>query len=280
MKKINVLSIVLMLMLQTAFAQQSAPATQLDWKLGAQAYTFKNFTFAEALDKMASIDLKYVEAYPGQKIGHNIDGTMHFTMDAATRMQVKNLLKEKGITVVAYGVVSGKNGEEWKQIFEFAKDMGIGVVNSEPKKEDIDMVNRLAGDYGILVAIHNHPKPSTYWHPDTVLEAVKGRSNIKACADVGHWVRSGMDPIENLKKLEGHVASIHFKDLHEKSSEAHDVPWGKGVSDAEGIIKEMKRQRFEGVISAEYEYNWDNSLPEVEQSVNFFRKMASKYNPQ
>lgn len=278
MKKINLFLVLVGLLLQPVFAQQNT-SKELDWKLGAQAYTFKNFTFAEALDKIASIDLKYVEAYPGQKIGNGIEGTMHFTMDEATREEVKDLLKSKGITVVAYGVVSGKNEEEWKQIFKFAKDMGIGVLNSEPNQEDLDMVNRLAGDHDIYVAMHNHPKPSTYWHPDTVLEAVKGRENIKACADIGHWVRSGMNPVDNLKKLEGHIVSMHFKDLNEMSREAHDVPWGTGISNVEGVIKELKRQGFEGVISVEYEHNWDNSLPEVEQSVNYFRKLAQEYNP-
>ncbi len=278
MKNLNIFFVLFVLLVQPLFAQQNI-SQELDWKLGAQAYTFKNFTFAEALDKIASIDLKYVEAYPGQEIGNGIEGTMHFTMDKATREEVKNLLDSKGITVVAYGVVSGKNEEEWRQIMEFANDMGIGVINSEPNPEDLDMVNRLAGEHNLNVAMHNHPKPSTYWHPDTVLEAVEGRENIKACADIGHWVRSGMDPVENLKKLEGHIVSMHFKDLNEKSREAHDVPWGKGVSNIEGVIKELKRQGFEGVISVEYEHNWDNSLPEVEQSVNYFRELAKEYNP-
>jgi sugar phosphate isomerase/epimerase len=250
----------------------------LDWKLGSQAYTFKNFTFTETLDKIASIDLKYVEAYPGQKIGNSIEGDMHYTMDKATQKKVKELLNSKGIEVVAYGVVTGKNEEDWKKIFSFANDMGISVINSEPKIEDLDMVNRLAGEYNLKVALHNHPKPSVYWHPDTVLEAMKDRVNIKACADIGHWVRSGMETVESLKKLEGHIISMHFKDLNEKSREAHDVPWGKGISNIEEVVKELKRQKFEGVISVEYEYNWDNSLPEVEQSVNYFKKLEKQYN--
>ena len=66
----------------------------------------------------------------------------------------------------------------------------------------------------------------------------------------------------------------HFKDLNEKSKEAHDVPWGTGISDVEALVEELKRQSFEGVISVEYEYNWDNSLPEIEKSVEFFKKIA------
>jgi sugar phosphate isomerase/epimerase len=278
MKNKNIFLIIMIMLLQPLIAQEKYSDNVLDWKLGSQAYTFKNFTFTETLDKIASIDLKYVEAYPGQKIGNSIEGDMHYTMDKATQKKVKELLNSKGIEVVAYGVVTGKNEEDWKKIFSFANDMGISVINSEPKIEDLDMVNRLAGEYNLKVALHNHPKPSVYWHPDTVLEAMKDRVNIKACADIGHWVRSGMETVESLKKLEGHIISMHFKDLNEKSREAHDVPWGKGISNIEEVVKELKRQKFEGVISVEYEYNWDNSLPEVEQSVNYFKKLEKQYN--
>ncbi len=266
--------IALVLTMQPVLAQQNSVNEDLDWKLGVQAYSFKNFTFAEALDKIKSIDLNYVEAYPGQTIGNGIEGTMHYEMDANTRQQVKQLLESKGIEIAAYGVVSGKNEQNWRKLFEFAQDMGIKIINSEPNPADLDMVNRLAGEYDITVALHNHPKPSTYWNPHTVLDAIKGRENINACADVGHWIRSGMDPVENLKKLEGHIASLHFKDLNEKSSEAHDVPWGTGISNVDAMVQELKRQGFEGVISVEYEHNWDNSLPEIEQSVNYFKKIA------
>lgn len=276
MKNLNIFLVLLMFVLQPLFAQQGASGKDLDWKLGSQAYTFKNFTFAETLEKLSSINLKYVEAFPGQEIGGGIEGTMHFTMDADTRSKVKELLKSKGIKPVAYGVVTGQNEEEWRKIFAFAKDMGIGIINSEPKIEDLDKINTLAGEYGLVVALHNHPKPSIYWNPETVLKAVKGRENIKACADIGHWVRSGLNPIESLKKLEGHIVSMHFKDLNEMSRDAHDVPWGTGISNIDGVIKELKRQDFEGVISVEYEHNWDNSLPEVEESVEYFRKVAQE----
>jgi len=32
----------------------------------------------------------------------------------------------------------------------------------------------------------------------------------------------------------------------------HDVPWGTGVSNVQGVLSELKRQNLKGVISAEY----------------------------
>ena len=65
--------------------------------------------------------------------------------------------------------------------------------------------------------------------------------------------------------------SAHLKDLNEKSPNAHDVPYGTGVSDIPGILKELKRQHFAGNISIEYEYHWQNSTPEVAQCIGFVR---------
>ena len=105
--------------------------------------------------------------------------------------------------------------------------MGIKTLVSEPAEDAFDTLDKLCEEYGINVAIHNHPKPSIYWDPDTVLKVCKGRSKrIGACADTGHWARSGFDPIECIKKLEGRIISFHLKDLNKKAADAHDVPWG------------------------------------------------------
>ena len=101
-------------------------------------------------------------------------------------------------------------------------------------------------------------------------------SRIGACADIGHWVRSGLDPVECLKKLEGHVFHSHMKDLHEKGKGGHDVHWGEGVSNIAGVIAEMKRQNFKGMISAEYEYNWKSNSQDVAASVVNFRELVRK----
>jgi len=33
----------------------------------------------------------------------------------------------------------------------------------------------------------------------------------------------------------------------------------------------LRRQKFDGNISVEYEYNWDNNVPDVAQSIGFVR---------
>lgn len=253
--------------------KQSSPETTLGWKLGVQTWTFKNYTFAEALSKVDSCGLKYVEAFPKQVIGGSIDGTMDYHMDKQTQRRLLELLKTKGIKLISYGVITPDNEADWRTLFTFAKALGIKNITAEPKAKDLQFLSALCDKYKIYIAIHDHPKPAIYWSPDTVLKTIKGYSpRIGACADIGHWVRSGLDPVECLKKLQGHVIELHFKDLNEKSRTGHDVPWGTGISNIPAVIAELKRQHFKGFIAAEYEYNWISNSADVEQSVRNFRK--------
>lgn len=261
----------------TSVAQRN-PEDKAGWKLGSQSYSFRLFTFAEAIRKIDSCGLKYVEAFPGQTIGGGIEGKMDFKMDGTTRQAVKKLLKDKGLTLVAFGVVNVPNEADWKALFEFAKDMGIQNINTEPKVEQMPYISRLADEYKINVALHNHPKPSHYWHPDSVLAVIGTSKYVGACADIGHWVRSGLDPVDCLKKLQGHILGMHFKDVKKDSPDGkyHDVVWGNGDCKVDAVIAELKRQRFKGPISVEYEYHWENNGPEIAESVKYFRSTYNK----
>ncbi len=249
------------------------PETRLNWKLAAQAYTFNRFSFFEAVDKADSCGLNYIEAFRGQELGVGLEGKMDFHMGTGRRTEILEKLKEKGIKMVSFGVINGTDEADWCKLFEFAKAMGIENIVSEPKEEELGLLSRLCDEFKINLAIHNHTDPSHYWNPDVLLKAIKGKSNrIGACADIGHWIRSGLDPLTCLKMLKGHINELHFKDLNEKSKSAHYVHWGTGVSNVNALIAELKKQHFKGIIAAEYEYNWYTNVPDVTASIKYFRQ--------
>lgn len=282
------LMILLVLLFESTFSQETMlpidhhPATDVssEWRLAMQLWTFHKYTFFEGLDKTASLGISWIEAYPGQALGKDYpDVKFDHHMDEKYRKIVKDKLKELGLTLVNYGVVGLPNEEaECRVVFDFAKDMGIETIASEPPDEAWDMISKLCDEYKINVAIHNHPEPSHYWNPDKVVEAVKGRSPyMGSCADIGHWMRSGIQPKEALQKLKGRVKSFHFGDLNTfGDKDAHDVPWGTGVADLKAILKQMDDQGFKGVFSVEYEYNWEASVPAIRQSVDFFNKAVAE----
>jgi len=252
-------------------------AEKLGWRLGCQAYSFNRFTFFEAIDKTASLGLKYIEAYPGQKLSpEKPDVVFDHNCSADVQAEVKAKLASAGVKLVNYGVVDlPENEAESRKVFEFAKAMGIETICSEPKPEAMAMLDKLTQEYGINIAIHNHPKPSRYWDYQNLLKAVEGTGKrIGSCADTGHWCRSGVDPLTAIKALEGRIISFHFKDLNEMKPDAHDVPWGTGVTNVDALLKEIHRQGIKAVFSIEYEHNWDNSVPEIAKCVAYFDKMA------
>jgi len=227
------------------------------------------------LPKVDSLGLKYIELGAMAVIGGGIEGNCLPFMDEKTREAILQMAANHGIKIINYSA-TGRNETEWKAIFEFAKKMGIQTITAEPKTEHLNLVEKLADKYKVNVAIHNHPQPRHYWNPEMVSDALKGRSKrMGACPDLGHWLRSGLDPVESLRKLEGRIFNIHFKDLNEKGvRKAHDVIWGTGVLDVETVLRELKRQNYKGTITIEYEYNWKNSVPDIHESLENFTSIT------
>ena len=129
------------------------------------------------------------------------------------------------------------------QDLRLPKDMGLKTIVSSLRKT-LSTSSKLATKYGIDLAIHNHPKPSHYWNPDTVLKVCKGRSKrIGACATRA-LAAVGKEPDRVFKKLEGRIINFHFKDLNKGGGDARHVPWGTGVCDVKGMLTEVRRQRI------------------------------------
>lgn len=270
-------------MAQSAAAEDATPnADALGWRIGCQLWSFNRFSFMEAIDKNASIGLKYAEAFPGQRLSPDLPEDVKFdhNMSEEHRALAVKHLADRGVTLVSYGVVGiPREEEEARKIFDFAKTMGIEIVVCEPARSILDMVEKLAEEYDLKVAIHNHPKPSMYWDYNKVLEATEGRSaRIGSCADTGHWLRSGLSSLDAVKALEGRLVSFHLKDLGEVGNPAaHDVIWGTGKADVEAILTEAHRQNIEKpIFSIEYETNWDNNVPDITECVAYFDQVAAK----
>jgi sugar phosphate isomerase/epimerase len=206
-----------------------------------------------------------------------MEGSYGPDMSKQTLGKLKQLLQKKGIHIVAMGVIVPKNKAEWIRTFDLAKGLGLSYITAEPIKSQWDMVDSLAGAYGIPVAIHDHPKPNMYWSPDSVLAAIQGHPHIGSCADIGHWARNGLNPVDCLKKLQGHVIGVHLKDVVQfDNPKAEDTLVSKGVIDLPAVLAELKRQNFKGMLSIEHESNWYHNLPDVIITKNYYDSLVQK----
>jgi len=271
------------LLFTTSFAHAAPPIPDNlktgGFEVGCQAWTFHDFSLFEAIDKTAEAGAPTIEFIPGQKLSPE-EPTVKFSHDAPKEVwdKVKAKLAEKHITPVAYGVVGfpKDNKEEARKIFEFAKYFGLQTINTE-SVDAIDIFEPLVKEYDIKVGFHDHPKRPDHpeyrmWDPEYILSVVKDRDpRIGSCADTGHWVRSGLKPVDCIRILKGHIVSSHMKDLNVPLPSGHDVPWGQGVSDVKGILDEYKAQGFVGPSSIEYEYNWGKNVPDAKLCMDFMR---------
>ena len=266
--------------LSAAQAARGAPnAEKIGWRLCCGAYSFNRLTFFETLDKIAALGLHYVEAFTWQKLSTEKPKVQtNDTMSAADRKLTKKRLADTGIKMPVCYCQKLEEEKACRKTFDFAKDMGIETLVAEPPFDAYDMLEKLCDEYGINLAVHNHPAPSQYWNPNTLAKLAKGRSKrIGACCDTGHWVRSGFKPVDALKLLEGRIISFHLKDVDSFGrKEAECVPWGTGKGDIEGILKHMYGQDFKGVFSIEYEPYRPENFEKIVQCVAYFDKMAAK----
>lgn len=250
---------------------------------GCQIYTFKEFPVLEALDKIAASGGKTVEFFPGHKLNGGDDKTK-FDQNTTPeqRALVKAKVKELGLTPVGFGVVGGlgKDPEQTRKVFEFCKDMGIGMVVAEPfeTKEAFDVIEGLVKEFDIKMAIHNHPKKPLdrsykYWDPEYVLSWVKDRDpRMGSCFDIGHFVRSGIKPVDAAKILKGRIMDSHVKDLDAFGvREAKDQLWGTGKSDIPAILNEFAAQGFYGPLDVEWEKDWLTSQPDVTKCLEWLK---------
>ena len=249
--------------------------------VGTQAYTFNRYSVMEAIEKTDRAGGRVIEFYPGQTLSPDEDEIFdqHVSDEVIDRVLAK--LDEHDIIPVNFGVVSLPNDEEeQRQVFEFAQKLGVQAVTTEPSVEALDLIEQMVQEYDIMVAIHNHPRgwgPEGYqlWDPEYVASIVEDRDpRIGASADVGHWVRSDIRPVDGLRALEGRLVSVHFSDVGEFGPDGEDVIAGKGVGDVPATLEELKRQNFGGHISIEYETNWFENVTDVAQIVGFMRGWA------
>jgi sugar phosphate isomerase/epimerase len=251
--------------------------------LGCQAWTFRDFTVFEAIDKTAAAGGRIIEFYPGQKLGPDKPGVAfnHNSSDDSISA-VARRLRERGIRAVNYGVVGVPNDEPGaRKLFAFAKKLGLYAITTE-SVGSVELIEKLVKEHDVRAGFHNHPRRPAdagyqLWDPYYVLSLVQDRDpRVGAAADVGHWARSGLDPVACLKILEDRLISAHLKDVNGKSLDAHDVPFGTGICNFPGILTELKRQKFAGALSIEHEYNWADNVVDVAQCIGFVRGFGAK----
>ncbi|GAA5219410.1 hypothetical protein GCM10025777_00400 [Membranihabitans marinus] len=242
--------------------------------IGVALYSFKNFPFFTTLEKSKAVGAEYVEGFFFHKLGEDFENKTMLQLSDAELAKLKTAIERAGLVMPSV-YAGGKTEQEWRRFFEIGERLDLDFLTCEPEPEYWDLLNQLGEEKDIRIAIHEHAKgKSRFWHPDSVLLAIEGRPQFGACADLGHWVRSGLDPVQCLKKLEGHIIGVHAKDIDVFNKlDALDVKIGDGVIDYPAVMEELARQGFGGPIYIECEHDWEDNHGDVAFGIEYLRKL-------
>ncbi len=252
---------------------------KLGWRLGLTAYSLHKYTLFEAIDKTAQLGLSYFGGLSFQKVSRQTPKNFEPQLGDEELKQIRLKLDSAGVRLLTYYIHTIPGDEAGcRSVFEFGRKMGIETFISEPSPEALDTIERFCDEYAINVAIHNHGEDISprYWRPEGILEVCRGRSRrISACGDLGYWIRSGIDPIAAARTLGDRLITLQVHDLHQRSGEGHDVPWGTGAAETEQFIKEIHRLGVKPTLfGLEYSYDWLDSMPEMADCIEFFDDLS------
>ena len=249
------------------------PNKQPRISLGIQLYSLREFSLEAALDHAKQIGFTQVEFYSKML---PLDSTAEQIAD------VRKKVADRGLSISAHGVNRfTKDAAANRKLFEFAKAVGIPTITADPDPDSFANLNDLVKEFDIRVAIHNHGPKHRYNKAIDVLYAVeKFDPRIGACADLGHYIRSGEKPTEVIRLLKGRLYGIHLKDFAEMQDKAKGVVLGKGHLDCQGVVDALLAVDFpvNGAFSLEYEENPKDPIAEIKECFAVANAAVSKAN--
>lgn len=258
--------------------RDKAGSEKLGWELGVQLWTFGAYTLPEQLDIVKSLDVDFIELSSNVKFSKDEKANL-LAMTPDQEKRLKELFRACGIPPKQLYVHVPSGEAQWRKWFEFAKAWKIDVLVAEPKPEHYDLIEKLGKKYGVRVGVHNHPnEQNRYWHPDKVIEQIKGRSSVVGfCPDLGHWMRMGVEPVKQLERPEvvNHLVGFHLNDVKESGvNKSPHVVIGNGAGNTADMLKVLKEQGYKGRFTIEHG-NWNHNVGEVRDTIRFFDQTVS-----
>ncbi len=250
----------------------------LDWRVSVQHWTYRRVPLFDGLALAAEVGLRCFEprsilSLDARRPGVNADENMP---DDARR-ELRARADDLGISFPSvYADFSGEP-DQAKRALDFWKDLGVQDVVSEPPPASVGAIHELFAERGMRLALHNHQRTkSEYWHPLIVGDHYKNRGpHIGACADVGQWTRSNLNPVECLRQLHGRLVSFHLKDVLIKGDlDCRNTVIGEGAAECGACLRELKSLGYRGLISIDFEHDTPELQSDMRKNIAFIDTIA------
>lgn len=232
------------------------------FQLGMASYTLRKFDLDQALKMTKRVGLTHIALKD-----------FHLAMDSSPEQirEAAAKVREAGLTLYGCGVVYMRNEAQVHQAFDYAKTAGMKTIIGVPNYDLLPLVNQKVKEYDIKVAIHNHgPGDKVYPLPSTAYERVRDLDRrIGLCNDIGHTMRSGVDPSESARKYADRLLDVHIKDVTAAEAKGSTCEIGRGVIDIPKFIRTLVEIDYAGIVSFEYEKDESDPMPGLAESVGY-----------
>ena len=232
--------------------------------IGMAGFTFMNFTVEKTIEMMKRIGV----TNPSLKDFHM---PMNSTLEQINAVLEK--FKSAGINVYTVGVVYLKTQESVDQAFEYAKMAGVKMIVGAPNYELLPYVEKKIKTYDFKMAIHNHgPDNPLYPNATDIWNHIKDLdTRIGICIDIGHTTRDGQDPSVDLLKYKSRIYDIHVKDVDKATKEGKTIEMGRGVINIPKVVETLRKIKYSGSCSLEFEKDMKDPLPGIAESIGYFK---------
>ncbi|HOK27190.1 MAG TPA: sugar phosphate isomerase/epimerase family protein [Bacteroidales bacterium] len=236
--------------------------------LGMAGYTFAQVPLEKAIEIMKRVNVTNLSLK---------DVYLPLNSNQETITSVINKFKEAGITVYTVGVIYMKSEQAVDQAFEYTKMVGVKMMVGAPNYELLPYVEKKVKEYDIKVAIHNHgpdnplfPNATDIWNHIKDLDP-----RIGICLDIGHTVRDGEDPSLDAERYAKRLFDVHIKDVTDASKAGRTVEMGRGVIDIHKFITTLRKIKYSGMCSLEFEKDMKDPLAGIAESIGYWRGVLS-----
>jgi sugar phosphate isomerase/epimerase len=231
--------------------------------VGIAGYTFKSFSIDQSIAMMKRIGVSNLSL---KDIHLPVNSTDAQISDAMAKF------KAGGINIYTVGVIYMKTKDAVDAAFAYAKKLGVNMIVGVPNYELIEYSEQKVKEYDIKLAIHNHgPEDALYPAPGDVYDRIKNLdARMGMCIDIGHSLRAGTLPEKAIKMYKDRLFDLHIKDINTAAREGKGIEFGRGVIHFDEVIESLRKVKFNGVCSIEFEKDMNDPLPGIAESVGYF----------
>jgi sugar phosphate isomerase/epimerase len=161
--------------------------------------------------------------------------------------ELKGIWEKHDLSVYSYSCSLGDpvRYPRWTRLcFETAQMLGIELITSGISKEAAPVIYGMCNEFGIKVAVENHPEKHPEKHPDEIKEVIGEYGDlIGSAVDTGWFETQGFSSAEAIRIL---------KDIKEVGKH-QPVALDTGIVDIKECIQVLKEIGYDRTLSIEQE---------------------------